>query len=372
MKVVHIITGLGVGGAEMMLHKLLTTMDRSQFEPVVISLLAGGECRTLIEAEGIDVYDLDMKAGIPSAGTVQKMRQLAKQLQPDLVQGWMYHGNVMATLFVKFVTGDPKLLWNIRHSVADLSQEKKGTRIVIRLGALGSTRPDRIIYNSAISQEQHALLGYARGKAEMIPNGFDMDRFGPSPKAAARLRAELGLAADAVLVGVVARRHPVKGHENFLKAAALLRAADRRCHFVLAGLGVTDEDLVLRKMSSGDLAGFVHLLGQRDDMPSFLAALDVLCVPSFGEGFPNVLGEAMACGVPCVATDVGECRIIIADTGRVVPPGDPAALSRALEELLLLEPAARSKLGRRGRIRIKENYSLEKIAARYADLYQSV
>lgn len=372
MKVVHIITGLQVGGAEMMLHKLLSAMDRSQFEPAVISLIPGGEIRTLIEAERIPVFDVGMKAGIPSAGQVIKIRQLARKLAPDLVQGWMYHGNVIASVFDKFVSGDTKLLWNIRHSLPDIRHEKRGTRVVIRLGALGSQGADRIIYNSTISQEQHALLGYARDKAEMIPNGFDMDRFRPSPEAAAKLRLELGLSSDTLLVGVAARRHPVKGHDIFLKAAALLRAAGQDCHFVLAGRGVTEEDAVLRDLSAGALAGNVHLLGQREDMPSFLASLDLLCVPSYGEGFPNVLGEAMACGVPCVSTDVGEARIIVDDTGRVVPSGDPAALFRAMEELLLLEPEARTDLGHRCRIRIQENYSLEKIATRYAELYQSV
>lgn len=373
MKVVHIITGLGVGGAEMMLHKLLTTMDRSQYEPAVISLMAGGECRDLIEAEGIPVFDLDMKAGMPSVGQVQKMRQLAKQLEPDLVQGWMYHGNVMATLFVKFVSGNPRLLWNIRHSVADLGQEKRGTRLVIRLGALGSKRPDRIIYNSEVSQEQHARLGYAPEKAEMIPNGFDMDRFRPSPEAAAQLRAQLGLPDDTMLVGVAARCHPMKGHEIFLRAAARLRSEGSNSHFVLAGRGVAGDDPVLRDLAGGVLDACVHLLGQRRDMPSFLAGLDLLCVPSlFGEGFPNVLGEAMACGVPCVATDVGESKTIVADTGRIVPPNDLAALVRALGEMMALDWEDRADLGRRCRTRIQEDYSLGKIAARYAELYQSV
>jgi glycosyltransferase involved in cell wall biosynthesis len=373
MKVVHIITGLHVGGAEMMLHKLLATMDRSQFEPTVISLIPGGECRALIEAEGVRVHDLDMKAGMPSVGQIKKLRQLARELRPDLVQGWMYHGNVIASLFVKFVSGNPRLLWNIRHSVADLGQEKRGTRLVIRLGALGSGRPDRIIYNSEVSQQQHAVLGYARDKAEMIPNGFDMDRFAPSPEAAARLRTELGLTDDALLVGVAARRHPMKGHENFLRAAARLKDDGTKCHFVLAGRGVDHNDPALRDLATGVLEGCVHLLGQRRDMPSFLAGLDLLCVPSlYGEGFPNVLGEAMASGVPCVATDVGESKNIVADTGRIVPPGDLEALIQALGEMLALGTESRSDFGRRCRMRIQENYSLEKIAGWYAELYRSI
>jgi len=373
MKIVHVITGLKVGGAEMMLHKLLTSMDRSRFEPAVISLMPGGECRAMMETEDIPVYDLAMKSGLPSVGQVRALRRLAGKLEPDLVQGWMYHGNLAATLLGLFAPGKPPVLWNIRHSVADLGREKQTTRLVIRLGGLVSRKPERIIYNSGISLEQHAGLGFARDKGVMIPNGFDMDRFRPSLEAGAGLREELGLAPDSLLVGVAARRHAMKGHEDFLAAAARMRTAGREYHFVLAGRGITPDDSSLRDLATGVLAGYVHLVGQREDMPSFLAGLNLLCVPSlYGEGFPNVLGEAMACGVHCVPTDVGESRTIVADTGRIVPPGDPASLGDAMGELLALDPEDRSDLGRSCRGRIQENYSLEKIAERYTELYLAV
>lgn len=373
MKVVHVITGLKVGGAEMMLLKLLTTMDRILFEPAVISLMPGGETRALLEANGIAVYDLGMKSGLPSPGQVGALRRLAGKLKADLIQGWMYHGNLAGLLFGKFSPGTPPVLWNIRHSVADLGREKASTRMVIRLGGLGAGRPVRIIYNSAVSLEQHAGLGFDRDKGVLIPNGFDTDRFRPSRKAREGLRAELGLAPNCRLVGVAARRHPMKGHEEFLAAAARLQASGLDCHYILAGRGVTDGDAVLRELAAGVLAGLVHLVGQREDMPSFLAGLDLLCVPSlYGEGFPNVLGEAMACGVPCLATDVGDSRSIVADTGRIVAPGDPASLADALGELITLGPDAREELGRRCRGRIEDHFSLEKIAARYAELYEEV
>lgn len=373
LKVIHVINGLHVGGAEMMLHKLLSSMDRTRFDSTVLSLTAGGECRALISDLGIPIRDLDLKGGGVSPSGVLALRRLALDLEPDVIQGWMYYGNLTGSLMTKFTPGDPRLFWNIRHSVADLGREKLSVRMAIRLGGLMSRRPDKIIYNSGVSVEQHALLGYARDKGLMIPNGFELDRFVPSEQARADLRRELGLSREAVLVGVAARRHPMKGHEEFLKAAALLRSTVPEVEFVLVGRGVTMDDPVLRELVQvPELDGTVHLPGQRDDMPSFFAGLDLLCVPSLnGEGFPNVLGEAMACGVPCVATDVGESRGIIADTGRIVEPGDPVALAAALAEMLQMDPGERLDLGRRCRDRIRDHYSLGKIAEIYEGLYSS-
>jgi len=374
MKVVHVITGLQVGGAEMMLVKLLGAMDRSKFDPVVISLMSGGDNRAWIEAEGIPVHDLSLGKGLPSATAILALRRLARKLKPDLIQGWMYHGNLAATLFGGFAPGKPRLIWNVRHSVNDIGQEKPMTRMVIRLGGGLHRAPFRIIFNSGMSLDQHIGLGYPLKKALMIPNGFDLDRFHPSREAKARIREEFDLSPGTFLVGMAARRHPMKGHEDFLKTAALLRTAGRDIRFVLVGRGVTFDEPVLRDLVNGSgLEGLVHLLGQREDMPSFFSGLDLLCVPSiFGEGFPNVLGEAMACGVPCVATDVGESREIVAGTGRIVRPGEPAALAQAIGELLDLTTEARLDLGGRCRARIQENYSLENIAERYAELYLSV
>lgn len=373
MRVVHVISGLAVGGAEVMLQKLMRTMDPDQFDPVVVSLRRGGEIGDQLRAEGFAVHDLGLTGSMVTPGAVWRLRNLARDLKPQVIQGWMYHGNLAAALMARLSPGDPDLFWNIRHSVDDIGREKMGTRLVIRLGGVISGAPKRIVFNSGLSLEQHGGLGYPRNSSLMIPNGFDLDRFGPSPEAGAELREELGLPGDTLLVGVAARRHPMKGHEAFLEAAVRLRTGGRNIHFVLVGRGVTPDDPVLRDLSGRfENESPVHLLGLREDMPSFLAGLDLLCVPSlYGEGFPNVLGEAMACGVPCVATDVGESREIVADLGRIVQPGDPAALAAAMGEILAMDSEARSDLGARCRARIQENYSLENIAERYAALYLS-
>lgn len=371
MKVVHVITGLHVGGAESMLLKLLGSMDRTRFQPAVISLLPGGETRSLIEATGVPVHDLGMKKGLPTPSSLLALRRLARKLEPDVVQGWMYHGNLAASLLEKFAPGKPAAFWNIRHSVADLAQEKSSTRLAIRLGSRASGLPDGIIYNSSVSLDQHALLGYRLDKGLMIPNGFDLDRFRPSESARSVLLSELALSGDSLLVGVAARRHPMKGHEEFLSAAGTLTRDGRPIHYLLVGRGVTPMDSRLKGLAEkGELKGRVHLLGQREDMPGFLAGLDLLCVPSiYGEGFPNVLGEAMACGVPCLATDVGESREIVGATGRIVPPGNVPALAEGLEAMLegALERHSTEEVACRERIQTM--YSLDKIAERYEKLY---
>lgn len=371
MKIVHVITGLHVGGAESMLFKLLTSMDPDRFHQSVISLLPGGETRARIEEAGLPVHDIGMKRGLPTPGSIMALRRLARRLGPDVVQGWMYHGNLAGSMLAGFAPDRPRVYWNIRHSVAELGQEKSSTRLAIRLGSRMSARPEKIIYNSSVSLDQHALLGYRLDKGLMIPNGFDAEIFKPSKSARHGLRAELGIPEDALLVGVAARRHPMKGHDEFLQAAGMLEPVGRRVHFLLVGRGVTPADVRLRELAGADgLAGRVHLLGQREDMPGFFAGLDLLCVPSlFGEGFPNVLGEAMACGVPCLATDVGESREIVGTTGRIIQPGDVSELAEGMHEMLGGDNDMKQARSVACRDRILDNYSLGKIAGLYEDLY---
>ncbi len=373
MRVVHVITGLAVGGAETMLLKLLRTMDRNLFDPVVVSLVDGGEIGDQLRTEGFAVHGLGLKSAMVTPGAVWRLRRLARELRPRVIQGWMYHGNLAATLMSFFAPADPTLFWNIRHSVEDLGREKVLTRAVIKGGGFLASRPRRIIFNSHVSIDQHAAHGYPANKALMIPNGFDTERFHPDENARAALRDELGVGADAPLIGMVARRHPMKGHENFLRAAALVRNVRPDVRFVLAGRGVTPDDRELRTLvEEGDLSGKAFLVGQRSDMPAVFAALDLLCLPSsYGEGFPNVLGEALSCGVPCVATDVGDSQAVMGECGRIVKPGNPATLAGAMLEILDLPAAEAAELKVAGRERVRRKFALESIAGLYAELYRS-
>jgi len=355
-----------------MLHKLLLAMDRERFDPVVVSLLAGGEILDKLERAGIPVHVLGMKRGLISPAAVMRLCRLAKELSPDVIQGWMYHGNLAASFMSMFAPGRPRLFWNIRHSLYDLNHERWMTRLVIRLGAAVSSKPRRILFNSTVSINQHARLGFRHERARMIPNGFDVARFRPAPEARLALRLELGLDPGIPLVGVVGRRHPLKGHDDFLRTAEAVHRRRPDVHFVLAGRGVTAKDPAFEEFLRGRaVADHLHFLGPRSDTPVIFAALDVLAMPSVSEGFPNVVGESMACGVPCVATDVGEAAAIVGDLGKVVPPGEPDSLAEAILELVALDSASRQALGVECRERIRRKYSLDRVAGLYEDLYAS-
>lgn len=246
------------------------------------------------------------------------------------------------------------------------------TRAVITAGARLSGRPRGIIFNSRTSLDQHIALGYRRDGCQVIPNGFDTAIFRPDPNARRSLREELGLADTVLLAGMVGRLHPHKGQFDFLAAAERIGAEDPNVHFVMAGSGVTDLDRDLRGFLLGkELASRVHLLGPRTDIPRLMAGFDFLCLPSMTEAFPNVLGEAMACGVPCVSTEVGDAARIIGKTGVIVPASDPAALADGIRKMVGMDAGERRALGELGRQRIRDHFSLDTVASAYEKLYSS-
>ena len=374
MRIAHLITGLDIGGAEVMLHKLLSAMDRDLFEPLVVSLVRPGRMAERIRSLGIEVQTLGMRRGVPNVGALVQLVQLLRRFRPDLVQTWMYHADLLGTLAVP-LANRPKLVWNIRQSDLDPQLSPPRTRLAARAGAvLSRIAPDRIVCCSERARTVHLRLGYRRDILTLIPNGFDLARFRPNPEARARLRSELEIGMDTPVLGLVARFDPQKDLGTFLRAGALVRAQRPDCRFLLCGLGMDDSNTELMAwLGQLGLLNAVHLLGQRSDTPRVFASLDLLVSSSaYGEGFPNVIGEAMACGCPCAVTDVGDSAQIVADTGLAVPPREPRALAAAMEQLLAEGPAALARRGAAARARVKANYSLPRIATRYAELYLSL
>jgi glycosyltransferase involved in cell wall biosynthesis len=219
----------------------------------------------------------------------------------------------------------------------------------------------------------HEALGYAADKMQVIPNGFDLELYCPNSAAACAVRKEMGIPRDSVIIGLVARFDPLKDHKTFVAAAARLRSSVGGVHFVLCGEGVTWKNKQLCTwIEEHALGDCFHLLGRRADIPRLTAALDIASSSSRGEGFANVIGEAMACGVPCVVTDVGDSARIVGDTGRVVPAGEPVALAAAWQELIAAGEATRRALGQAARARIAEHYSLNSVGDRYQALYREL
>jgi glycosyltransferase involved in cell wall biosynthesis len=369
-RIAHVITSLDVGGANMMLYKLLGRMNHEQFEAAVIVLMESGKLGPRIEALGISVYALGAAQGRISLDTLRELRALIRRLDPELIQAWTYHSNVAVSLLAPFLPKIP-VFWNIRHTPYDLKDYKRLTYLLIRYGKWLTWQPACIIYNSETSAKRHRQLGYRGKRTVIIPNGFDIEAFAPSEQARLNMRKLLGLSESALLIGMIARYHPMKDHDNFLKAAAELQFQKPDLHFVLAGTDVDPKNLELNQLIEAHrLGACVHLLGERSDIAWITAGLDIATLSSaWGDAFPNVIGEAMACGVPCVVTDIGDASCIVGNTGIVVPPRHPTALVKAWNKLLEMDATARTRLGEAARQRVIENYSLAKIARRYERLY---
>jgi len=357
-----------------MLANLLAGTDRTRWHSSVVALRRRGALAERIESLGVSISSLGVDGSVPSPASTWRLVRAVRTLAPELIQGWMYHGNLAALVGRAFGVGRPVVVWNIRSNVFPFSIENRLTTGVVRLCGLISSRVDAIIYNSRASAAKHAELGFATKGSVVIPNGFDTRAFAPSPVMRAGLRARLGLSDDAVLVGRLGRYHQVKDFPGFLEAAAIVAARRPNVVFALAGPGVDQRNAELMSLIERfGIGRTVHLLGEVRPAYEFVAALDILCSSSaYGESFPNVLGEAMACEVPCVTTDLGDSAWVVGDSGRVVPPRNPGALAAGCEELVDLGIEGRQRLGREGRRRVQREFSLDSVVAQYERLYRAL
>lgn len=372
--VLYVITGLYTGGGERMLYNLLSKINRDRFSPVVLSLLDRGTWGDRIEALGVPVHTIDMKRGKPTTTAFWRLTQIVSQIEPDLIQGWMYHGNLAAQVAAVFNHKKIPVLWSIHNSADSLVSENKMTEAVIKFGAWISKYPAKVAFVSRTSKLQHEALGYSFSNSCVIPNGFDTSVFTPSSEARLSVRFELKLPDNSFIIGLICRYHPMKDHANFIQAAALLLKNYPAVHFILAGTEVNSENHNLQNVIKHlEICHHIHLLGERKDIPRLTAALDISTSASaYGEAFPMVVGEAMSCGVPCVVTDVGDSGWIVGKTGRVVPPRNPEALVNAWKELIERSSEGRETLGKAARQRIIENFSLDSVVDQYEKLYEGV
>ena len=379
VKILHAITTLDVGGAENMLVRLLEAGTRDEFEPSILSLMDPDSCpgETLVaQATSLRVplFTLGLAQGDWRVAALWRLARILRTASPELLQGWMYHGNLTATIGSWLLPRRPPVLWNVRHSLHDLALEKPLTRLIIRLSSRLSRLPQAIIYNSRVSAAQHARLGFDASRAVVIPNGFNGTQFRPQPEAGARLRRDLGIDPARTVIGLIARDHPMKDPGNLIRAVALLQARGRAVHLVIIGRGMdaSNQQLGALVRESG-IGSQISLLGERTDVPAWVAGFDVAALSSaWGEGFPNVLGEAMASGVPCVATDVGDCGWVVGPHGIIVPPRQSEAMANALARLIDLGSDARHQLGLAGRARILQYFSLQEVVRQYEALHRSV
>jgi glycosyltransferase involved in cell wall biosynthesis/uncharacterized SAM-binding protein YcdF (DUF218 family) len=372
IRIMHVISGLDQGGAEGMLVRLLRGLDRRSFSQSVVSLTTRGVYGDQIEAMGIPLLTLGITgfAGMPASLFV--LRRAIRQQQPHVVQTWLYHADLLGLLAAR-MAGGAAVAWNIRCAALLPGDVPPSTRLLTKLLARLSPSVDAVLFNSTAGLEAHGALGYQPYLSQVIPNGFDLDERRPDPERRASFRSELGLAPDAFLVGMIGRAHRIKDQSTFLTAAARLKNLQRTVRFVLVGWNHTwSNTSLVAEIDKHGLRDRIFLLGPREDIPRIMAGLDCLVSTSTSEGFPNVLGEAMACGVPCVATDAGDSKLIVGDTGAILPIGDVAGIVGGVSALMTSSAEDRRIRSERCRRRVLEHFELSEVAGRYAAFYRDL
>lgn len=371
LKVIHVVTCLNEGGAEGTLYRLCT-YDK-QHQHIVISLRDAGKYGPLLEQDGVAVHCLDMPAGKMTLSGLTKLYRLLRHQRPDVVQTWLYHGDLIGGLFGR-LAGVPHIVWGIRHSNLTPGTVKRSTIWIARICAvLSRSVPSSIVCCSQQAAAAHVQLGYAKEKIHLVPNGYDLTRLRPEPDAGAQLRTELNLPQGKPIIGMVARFDPQKDHANLIAALGHLKQRGQDFHCLLVGGEMTTDNAVLsRLLAKHDVADRVTMLGRRNDISAIMNALDVHVLSSLGEAFPNVLAEAMACGTPCVTTDVGDAAHIVGETGWVVPSQDSSALAGGIEAALacLSDTSRWTARQRAARERIEANFTIERMVGLYDEAWR--
>jgi len=356
--VLHVIPALNIGGAEQMLMSLVMAKRSQPFSQVVASLMSGGALAETIRNAGIPVHEFAMQNPRALPFALFQLSRLITSLRPIAIQGWLYYAD-LASLWALKMSGRrsaTRLYWGVRSSDMDQKHYRRTLAWVIKACSDRAAEPEAVVANSYVGRDYHRHLGYAPRAFPVIPNGIDTQRFMPNSSARSRMRAQLGISGTTPLAIHVARVDPMKDHESLVSVASMLP----NVQFIMVGSG------------TNDISGPKNLqaLGARRDLAELYPAADLaLSTSAFGEGFSNVVAEAMACEVPVVATDVGDSRRIIDDTGIVVPPRDVGAMKSAIEKLLHESKTDHENRGHAARARIVERYSLDRAVAAFDALH---
>ena len=377
VRILHVITGLGTGGAE---SSLLRVISHTQHHAshAVVSLTTSGSRGEELLARGVPVYTLGLARGSIAPAALVDLRRIVREFQPTCVQGWMYHGNLAASLVSLTGAHTGPVLWNVRHALDAWDRESGTLRGMVRVSAMLSRHPHRIIYNSHRAAAQHIARGFMAGSTHVIPNGVILKRYAINRDERIPARNALGIPANAFVIGMIARVDPLKDHRTFLGAVAQHAATDRETWFVLAGAGTEagalgqpaplDEPLRSLVNAHPELATRILRLGERHDVPDLMNVCDTLAMTSRSEGSPNVVAEAMACGIPCVVTDVGDAAHLVGDSGIVVKVGDALGIANAWRHLCD-NPTERAARGQRAVERIRKYFSADREQAAYIALW---
>lgn len=372
--ILHIITGLNNGGAEAVLYRLCK-YDKIN-KHIVISMMDYGKYGELLKNENVNVYTLDMPAGKLTLNGIINLYKIIKQFKPNVVQTWMYHANLIGGIVAK-IAGIKKIVWGIHHSNLDKTHNKKSTILIAKiLAKVSKVIPTTIVYCAEKALEVHKDIGYKCDDKQVIANGYELDMFYPNDTSTDKLRLELNIKKHENIVGFVARFDELKDHDNLLQALQIVKKKIKDFKCLLIGANMIESNEILKAMIvKYDLENQILLLGERNDIPNIMNLLDIHVLSSYSEAFPNVLCEAMACGTPCITTDVGDAAFIVGDTGWVVPIKDSRALSTSILNALTEKNDSQENFkGRqmKARERIVKKFDIFKMIDDYDKIYKKI
>ncbi len=370
IRILHIITSLSVGGAEQSLYRLLLNIDNSKYSVAVVSLTGTGVFSKKIENLGIDVYACNMEKSLRGILGLFTLVKIIKNFKPDIVQTWLYHSDLIGGVVARLL-GIRNIIWGIRST--ELKRNSRFT-VLIRFvcAKLSSIIPKKIVVVAEAAKYRHIELGYCKSNMQVIPNGFDKKDFSPNVKDIQLVRNSLGI-NNSIVIGAVGRFSHEKGHDVLIEASKIILEESPQVLFLLIGpdLDALNKNLISTIKQKSDLSKFI-LAGERTDIDVCMQVMDIFCLPSRTEGFPNVLGEAMLSGVPCVATDVGDVSLLGGDDILLSKVDDPKDLAKKIITIMNFTKNKRNKIGLRLMDRIVSHYAINITINKYYSLYDEL
>ncbi len=371
MQVLHIITGLKRGGAETLLYRICQ-FDK-EYNHTVISLTGTQDYGKMLNQINVSVYALNFSSSKINFFSLFKLYKLIREIKPDVVQTWMSHADLIGGVIARFA-GIKNIFWGVHHTNLIKGESKRTTMMIVKLNALLSYLvPKKIIYCAEKSREIQELIGFKKTKGVVIQNGYDVNSFYQDNSLSESFRNELDISLDEFVIGHVGSYDPLKDQKTLIKSFAYLDQNSFNFTAVLVGMNLDNgNNALVRLLKENGLIERVHLLGIRKDILTVMNGIDLFMLSSISEAFPNVLNEAMACGTPCITTDVGDSGLIVGKTGWVVEPKDPKALANASIQALKEKQLNNESWGQRKdacRQRIVENFTFEKMIKKYKEVW---
>ena len=355
-----------------MLYRLIKYRPDLASSTIVVSLSDDGKMGLALKKMGVTVISLRMNRWFSSFSAIFRLFRIIRSERPNVVHTWMYHANLLGGI-ASIIAGNKNIIWSIRR--ADLSiGESVPTFLIMKIGALLSkTIPQAIVCVAESGMKNHKKYGYDATKMIVIPNGYDVRGRKPKESERKKIRERFNIADDEIVIGTVGRFHASKDYGNFVTSSSIISSHYKKVRFFMIGRGVDRSNSILVGwINKMDCADKFYLFGEINDVPAHMSAMDIFCLSSKTEGFPNVVAEAMSMSLPCVVTDVGDVKRIVGEAAIIVEPGNSTALSIGLSEMLSQSAECRKDIGLKASNRIKKEYPLSATCEKYDRLYFSL